>query len=277
MGEIETGTKPSLNYDIPSRASGDIIQLAMGVSRAEVALRALREESLSAAQIAQLAEILSVYKEKVPSCGDTSGAILSATAETDVGQAIMSVQRGKRRLMIVSGGQSGVDRAALDCAADLRLASRGWCPAARWAEDGPIEPRYSMQECGSADPAVRTELNTVDSDATLVLTKGNPTDGTPLTGERAASHGKPTLVLSLEQEPDLEAFWNWIAAYDIRVLNVGGPRESFAPGEVYRQAREVLDLLLDPTTPRRRVAISQVENSDYSSTLTDDRIGVSRR
>ena len=70
---------------------------------------------------------------------------------------------------IVSGGQTGVDRAALDAALALGMRCGGWCPAGRWAEDGPIDPRYPLRETPSGDPAQRTEWNVRDSDATLIL------------------------------------------------------------------------------------------------------------
>lgn len=173
--------------------------------------------------------------------------LLPETQSHEVGRAILKVKPDKRRLCIVNGGQSGVDRAALDSALKLMLPCRGWCPTERWAEDGVISAQYPMQECGSPTPAVRTELNAIDSDGTLVLTKGNPQDGTPLTVERAQLHGKPTLVMTLGEAPDIEGFWKWINSNDIRILNIGGPRESFEPGTVYAASRVILDVILDPT------------------------------
>jgi hypothetical protein len=176
------------------------------------------------------------------------GQLLSETAQLTIGRNILAVKSGKRRLVIVNGGQSGVDRAALDTAMKLMLPCRGWCPDGRWAEDGAISAYYPLQECGSPTPAVRTELNAIDSDATLVLTKGDPQDGTPLTVERAKFHGKPTLVVTLGEPPDVAGFWQWISEHDVRILNIGGPRESFNPGSVYKESRVILDLILNPTT-----------------------------
>lgn len=175
------------------------------------------------------------------------GKLLTETAELPIAKNILAVKQGKRRLVIVCGGQSGVDRAALDSALALLLPCRGWCPNGRWAEDGSIAPHYPLQECGSPTPAVRTELNVIDSDATLVLTRGEPQDGTPLTIERAQAHGKPTLVMTLGESPDVDGFWRWISENDIRILNVGGPRESFSPGDIYSASRAILDIMLDPT------------------------------
>lgn len=229
----------------------DVAQMVLGVNRVDVALGILGRMELSEAQLGELRGLLARYEQPEKVSDAERAELLPVTRDTNVGRAIESVQPGRRRLWIVAGGQSGVDRAALDSAAELALPSRGWCPTARWAEDGTIAAKYPMQECDSPDPAARTELNTFDSDATLVLTRGNPTDGTPLTAERARAHGKPTLVITLGQQPDVEGFWKWIDENNVRVLNIGGPRESFAPGEVYRQAREILDALLDPTTLSR--------------------------
>lgn len=149
-----------------------------------------------------------------------------------------------RRLTVVSGGQTGVDRAALDLALELELPCRGWCPRERAAEDGPIDPRYPLQETASDNPCVRTELNVIDSDATLVVSKGIPKDGTALTSERARTHKKPLLEIDLTQPVDVQAFRSWIDDNSIRVLNIGGPRESHDPGFIYQQSRSVLLQLL---------------------------------
>ncbi len=173
--------------------------------------------------------------------------LLAETSELTIGQNIMTVVAGKRRLTVVNGGQTGVDRAALDVAFRLMLPCRGWCPNNRWAEDGELDPTYPVQECGSPTPAVRTELNVIDSDGTLVLSRGNPKDGTPLTVERALAHQKPVLEISLDDKPDVNIFWSWIRENDIKILNIGGPRESFDPGAVYEPAFAILMELLDPT------------------------------
>src|SRR5262249_17950936 len=94
---------------------------------------------------------------------------------------------------VVSGGQSGVDRAALDAAIALSITNGGWCPRGRLAEDGQIPPLYPLRETATEDVAVRTELNVLDSDGTLILSTGAPKDGTVLTKTCAEHYGKPLL------------------------------------------------------------------------------------
>ena len=148
---------------------------------------------------------------------------------------------------IVSGGQTGVDRAALDAALDYGLPCGGWCPKGRRAEDGPIPPRYPLTETPTAEYSERTEWNVRDSDGTLILTRGAMIGGTRLTAEIAATLTRPLLVLDLAA-PDEDAMAvarirDWIEASGVRILNVAGPRESDCPG-ICGQAGRQLRLLL---------------------------------
>ena len=151
-------------------------------------------------------------------------------------------------LTVISGGQTGVDRAALDVALALGLACGGWCPRGRAAEDGPIDLRYPLRETAGADPAQRTRLNVRDADGTLILAPGEPSGGTALTRRIAIEMGKPHLVIDPAQAPAEDAcaeIRRWIDDHDINVLNVAGPRESECPG-IYGQARRLLTALLAP-------------------------------
>lgn len=130
---------------------------------------------------------------------------------------------------IISGGQTGVDRAALDAALDLGIPVGGWCPRGRLAEDGTIPHRYPLREAPTASYPERTLLNVRDSDGTLVLSWGSPTDGTALTIHLAETMEKPCLVLDLMSAPGQDRAWEWVEAHGIRILNVAGPRASADP------------------------------------------------
>jgi hypothetical protein len=131
---------------------------------------------------------------------------------------------------IVSGGQTGVDRGALNAAIELEIPHGGWCPRGRLAEDGTIPARYQLNETDSPDYRDRTERNVVDSDATLILYRGRLSGGTGLTLQLAFAHQKPCLVVDLENPPELHLIRRWIFECRLRQLNVAGPRESQCPG-----------------------------------------------
>jgi hypothetical protein len=140
---------------------------------------------------------------------------------------------------IVSGGQTGVDRAALDVALKLGIPCGGWCPQGRRAEDGPIAEHYPLQETPWSGYPQRTEWNVRDSEGTLVLTQGKPDGGTALTIQMAARYEKPCLVIDLEKSPSPSDVIAWAKTHRIHVLNVAGPRESEERG-IYAQAAKFL-------------------------------------
>ena len=134
---------------------------------------------------------------------------------------------------IVSGGQTGADRAALDVAVELGLATGGWIPHGRRAEDGTVPQRYEgLIEADSESYERRTELNVRDSDATVVFSFGPPTGGSALTMRLAHSLEKPLLTVDLERSTADEAIAllrKWLSEERPRVLNVAGPRLSQEP------------------------------------------------
>jgi hypothetical protein len=134
---------------------------------------------------------------------------------------------------IVSGGQTGADRAALDFALENEIPIGGWVPKGRLAEDGRIPDRYSgLVETESSDPAVRTARNVRDSDATLIVSHGPLEGGSLLTLREAERAAKPVLHLDLDElARDLAAarLRGWLAAVQPSVLNVAGPRASRDP------------------------------------------------
>ncbi len=131
---------------------------------------------------------------------------------------------------IISGGQTGVDRAALDAALETGLPCGGWCPKGRRAEDGRIPGHYPLEETSSSDYRLRTRMNVEDSDGTLILTWGPPTGGTALTLKLARRLHKPYFVVDLLRGGNAPGVLEWVQTNDIRILNVAGPREGEAPG-----------------------------------------------
>jgi hypothetical protein len=144
---------------------------------------------------------------------------------------------------VVSGGQTGVDRSALDAAIEQGIDHGGWCPRGRLAEDGTIPALYRLVETESTEYPVRTERNVVDSDGTLILFRERLVGGTELTRRLAAKHGRPCYLADLARTTDLRRVRSWLADHDIRVLNVAGPRESSSPGIGQVALRFLRDLL----------------------------------
>src|SRR5262249_22632802 len=149
-----------------------------------------------------------------------------------------SYRTGRRREgmleKIVSGGQTGADRAALDVALASGLEVGGWVPRGRLAEDGRIPDRYpGLVETDSADPSVRTAATVRDSDATLILSHGPLAGGSRLAQREAEQSAKPLLHLDLDRVSEAAAaarLRGWLAAVAPRTLNVAGPRASEDPG-----------------------------------------------
>ena len=158
-------------------------------------------------------------------------------------------------MKIISGGQTGVDRAALDAAIELGLGYGGSIPKGRKAEDGPIDEKYGkLTELGSPDYRVRTQKNVTDSDATLIITRGRLSGGTALTARLASTQHKPHLILDLKTTDEARALGEaaaWLDRVRPGVLNVAGPRESEAPG-IYGTAYRFLRLLLSQERRRDR-------------------------
>lgn len=134
---------------------------------------------------------------------------------------------------IVSGGQTGADRAALDSAINHIIPHGGWCPNGRLAEDGILDSRYTLQETESKGYRQRTRQNVVDSDGTLILNIGELSEGSLTTLRFAERFGKPCLVIQLDEEAEPENVlraMEWAHAHSIAILNIAGPRESKRPG-----------------------------------------------
>ena len=155
----------------------------------------------------------------------------------------MSSPRTQLVPRIVSGGQAGADRAALDWAIRNGVPHGGWCPRGWTAEDGVLPAKYELREAESPDYRWRTRQNVIDSDATLILNIGALDGGTLETAKFAKSFGKPHLILQLDggvRNEDVQQLLGWLQRESIGTLNIAGPRESKRPG-IYALTSELLD------------------------------------
>jgi hypothetical protein len=153
-----------------------------------------------------------------------------------------------RRLTILSGGQTGVDRAALDVAIAAGIVYGGWCPKGGWAEDlsqppGLLAIYPQLQPTPQADPMQRTEWNVRDADRLMVLIDRaglRVSKGSEAARDLAATMGKPHVVLDLDAADALPLARAFLGdGQNANVLCIAGPRESEAPG-IYAKARKLL-------------------------------------
>ena len=144
---------------------------------------------------------------------------------------------------IVSGGQTGVDRAALDAALAAGVPAGGWCPKGRRAEDGPIPSRYPLEETPTTAYEQRTTWNVRDSDGTLIIAPAELAGGTAFTRDEAERLGRPHLHVRPEDAVPVPMIRGWGEDHDVRVLNVAGPRASEVEG-IYDAAYDIVASLL---------------------------------
>lgn len=143
---------------------------------------------------------------------------------------------------IISGGQTGVDQAALDVAIELGLPYGGWLPRGRRTEDGALPDKYKMKEMPTSSYSERTEQNVIDSGGTLIISRGKLKGGSELTHEMAIRYERPCLHVDASTVNAFQAARNisaWIAQHGIEVLNVAGPRNSEDP-EIYNLTVKIL-------------------------------------
>jgi hypothetical protein len=155
------------------------------------------------------------------------------------------VKSQKNNLVIFSGGQTGVDRAALDFAYAGQLSYTGWCPLQRYAEDGPVSLRHPLLPTFHQNPDIRTELNVISTDGTLIINHGEMDRGTQFTHDMAKFYGKPLFVWIIFRNSNTGGFHRWLRQNNIRKLNIAGPRESTSPG-IYNHTLKLLDELFEP-------------------------------
>jgi hypothetical protein len=144
---------------------------------------------------------------------------------------------------IISGGQTGADRAALDFAIDNNISHGGWIPKGRKTETSQLPGKYHLQEMATASYSKRTEQNVIDSDGTIIVSHGKLTGGSALTQTFAIKHHKLCLHLDMDNTTITEAadsLNNWIRKNKIKILNVAGPRAN-KDNKIYQVIRDILE------------------------------------
>jgi hypothetical protein len=174
---------------------------------------------------------------------------------------------------IISGGQTGADRAALDVAMKFAIPHGGWIPKGRNAEDGPLNDRYHLTELPSTSYAKRTEKNILDSDATLIISHGRLTGGSAYTRKMAGEHSRPFLHIDLNRTNAFDAAQtvnSWILRRNIETLNVTGPRASKDP-LIYQATFDLMQ-----TTFYLNLIETAMPNAPHASPSLDQLMGVAR-
>ena len=147
---------------------------------------------------------------------------------------------------IISGGQTGVDQAALDAAIDCGISYGGWLPAGRKTENGPLPQRYVMEEMETASYPERTRKNVVSADATLIISHGPLIGGSALTAHIAKEMNLPYFHLDLDEfnsRADLQKMVKWLQVIRPDILNVAGPRAS-SDSRIYQESYDIIVELL---------------------------------
>ena len=150
-------------------------------------------------------------------------------------------------IKIISGGQMGADRAALDFAMRHHIPHGGWIPKGRLTEAGPLDPKYQLKEMPTGEYPKRTEKNVLNADGTLIVSHGKLTGGSALTQSLAERHRKPCLHVNMDNlsvENAVRLIGSWISKEGIEVLNVAGPKASTDSG-IYDTTLELLEALFD--------------------------------
>lgn len=143
---------------------------------------------------------------------------------------------------IISGGQTGADRAGLDAAIELDIPHGGWVPKGRKTEDGTLPEKYHLKEMPTGSYEVRTEQNVIDSDGTLIVSHGKLNGGSAKTRRFAKKHKRPWLHVDLDKTNLFKAAMDaraWVVENQIKILNVAGPRGSKDPG-IYEATKKLL-------------------------------------
>ena len=180
---------------------------------------------------------------------------------------------------IISGGQTGADRAALDVAIKMGIEHGGWIPKGRKAEDGPLSDKYQLMEMPTASYPKRTEQNVIDSDGTLIISRGKPTGGSDYTREMALKHKKHLLHVDLNLTTSFDAASlvnSWIKLYRIKTLNVAGPRATKDPN-IYVDVFRILEWAfkiyrMEDLTPSQKAELDKIKESAPPPKTVDEAV-----
>ena len=147
---------------------------------------------------------------------------------------------------IVSGGQTGADRAGLDAAIRHSIPHGGWIPKGRLTENGPLPTLYKLQEMTGSSYQARTEQNVIDSDGTVIIAHGILKGGSALTRNFAQQHKKPCLFIDLNllsTDQAVQDLKSWLGETGLNILNIAGPRASKDPA-IYQAVSNIFDNIL---------------------------------
>jgi hypothetical protein len=164
---------------------------------------------------------------------------------------------------IISGGQTGADRAALDVALKFGIPHGGWTPKGRIAEDGPLPEIYKLKEMPTDSYSARTEQNVIDSDGTLIIARGKLTGGTDYTRQMTLKHKKQLLGIDLNLVGHFDAaslIVSWVKLQRVQVLNVAGPRKSEDP-QIYSDVITILEQVISIFADEERETKIELEKS----------------
>ena len=172
---------------------------------------------------------------------------------------------------IVSGGQTGADRAGLDAAIELDIPHGGWIPKGRRTEDGGLSEKYHLKEMPIASYAARTEQNVIDSDGTLIVAHGKLNGGSAMTRRLAKKHNRPWMHVDLEKTNFFKAAMalrSWGMENHIKILNVAGPRGSKDPG-IYDATKKLLKAAFQLDLIQRSMPDPQREAPHWPANLDE--------
>ena len=145
---------------------------------------------------------------------------------------------------IISGGQTGADRAALDVSIKLGIPHAGWIPKGRLTEEGPLPNKYQLQQMPTRSYPARTEQNVIDADGTLIITRGKPTGGSAYTRQMVLKHKRQLFHIDLDLTTSFDAaslILSWIKLQRIKILNVAGPRAG-KDADIYKDVFRILEM-----------------------------------